>query len=508
MIRIVIVEDELLIRVGIKMIIENSNNDIQVVGAFSNADDTLNFFSHNTADILVTDIKLPAMNGIELIRSLKEKNIDMQFIILSCFAEFEYAREAYELGVDKYVLKHELKEEELIEIIQKVFAERNENIQHLSKHNPLDKELDKMLKYRIAILVVKDKAVKDKYNSGENIDYSILEKIVNEITALQNLSSTRLNSTNRIVCTFSYPKDTAEEEINMSLKTAYKSISTNLNNYFNADVYLSISKTFEYDQKREHQDISFDEIYKEQYVKTLRVADFVFYYNNPCIIDSNQFNIDGDSKIDLNISNDIFFAHDGMENIQKELSAYLKLCKEESVHPNHVRIQIDKYINKLISYVERISEIKIKNLFEEDSYPSYLIIENIIDAAELFKWIVNIIEKIHTAVVRSSDFTITKIKSYIDNNIGDDISLMKISNQCHMTPTYFCKYFKKFTGVTYINYLNNKRVDKAKEYLATTDHSISKIANLVGIDNANYFFRMFKKITNETASNYRKSTKM
>lgn len=498
MIRLVIVEDELLVRVGIKMIIENCDKDIEVVAALSNANDALSFFEHNHVDILLTDINLPGINGIDLIKTLKSRNVDTQYIILSCFAEFEYAREAYELGVEKYILKHELNEEELVKTILDVYKKSANNKSNITKNKLMISNENQQKKYKIAILTVKSKINDSNPLEVESIDYNILENIVKEIAIVQNLATTRLATSNKIVCTFQYSISCIEDEIRDSINTIYKVIVSNLENYFNADVYLSVSKTFSCCTTN-------DDKYQSNYNKTIEFSEYVFYLGSPSIKEyETNFNLD--IKCDLEITSDRFFDEDWLIYINNELRDFFGKCRARRVYPNYIRIQIDKYINKLINYVEQISDVNIKDLFRED-YPSYLIIEKINDVERLSSWVNHVVETIHMAVIKASDSNINRIINYIDKNFSKDLSLTEISNKFHMTPTYFSKYYKKCTGTTYINYLNNKRIEMAKQYLVTTDHNISEIAHMVGMHNTNYFFRIFKKVTGETANNYRKNAK-
>ena len=110
MIRVVIIEDEMLVRIGLKMCITEYDPQLKVVGDFSSAEDALEYFEKNTADVLVTDIRLNGMSGLELLHKLERRKPYLSAIILSCYEDFAYAKEAISLGVDSYVLKHEIDE--------------------------------------------------------------------------------------------------------------------------------------------------------------------------------------------------------------------------------------------------------------------------------------------------------------------------------------------------------------------------------------------------------------
>jgi len=128
MIDVVLVEDEMLVLLGMKMCIQESGQDMRVVATFSPAEDAMEYFDKHTADVLITDVRLTGISGLELIERVKPKHKHMMIIVLSCYADFSYARTAYELGVDKYVLKHELVENELAAMISDMFKDRKTKV--------------------------------------------------------------------------------------------------------------------------------------------------------------------------------------------------------------------------------------------------------------------------------------------------------------------------------------------------------------------------------------------
>lgn len=98
MIRVLIVDDEILARVGIQSLLENSQ-EIQVVGSFNLASEALEFLKTTIVDIIITDIEMPYMDGLEFIRRIREQNLVQGVIILSCYDKFEYAKQAISLGI-------------------------------------------------------------------------------------------------------------------------------------------------------------------------------------------------------------------------------------------------------------------------------------------------------------------------------------------------------------------------------------------------------------------------
>ena len=110
MIRVLVVDDEILARVGIQSILENCG-DIRVAGAFGLAGDALDFLKTNIVDIVITDIEMPYMSGLEFIRKIREQHLAEGNIILRCYDKVEYAKEATSLGMNGYLWANSINQE-------------------------------------------------------------------------------------------------------------------------------------------------------------------------------------------------------------------------------------------------------------------------------------------------------------------------------------------------------------------------------------------------------------
>ncbi|MBO1265186.1 MAG: response regulator [Clostridia bacterium] len=125
MIRVLVVEDEKMIRKGIIMTTDWQSLGCQVVGEASNAQEALKLVEEKSPEIILTDIRMKGMSGIEMIEALKSKE-DIHFIIISGYSDFEYARSALRLGVTDYLLKP-FRDEELEKVLKKVVREIHES---------------------------------------------------------------------------------------------------------------------------------------------------------------------------------------------------------------------------------------------------------------------------------------------------------------------------------------------------------------------------------------------
>ena len=138
MIRIIIIDDEILARIGIQTFLEGKQ-DIMVQGTFSSSLDALAYLRGGSqVDIVITDIEMPDMDGLAFIKAVRDENLSTGIIIVSCHDNFSYAREALELGADSYILKQEVTEEKLNEVIEKINGEKI--LPRLAEKSPGGKE--------------------------------------------------------------------------------------------------------------------------------------------------------------------------------------------------------------------------------------------------------------------------------------------------------------------------------------------------------------------------------
>lgn len=126
--RVLIVDDEVLVRIGIKHSITWDQNGFELIGEASDGKEALEMIQKLAPDIVILDINMPVLNGIEVLRELKEQKYKGKVIVLTCFNEIEYARSAMKYGASDYVLKTTLNTDELLNaLLDLEFDDNNSN---------------------------------------------------------------------------------------------------------------------------------------------------------------------------------------------------------------------------------------------------------------------------------------------------------------------------------------------------------------------------------------------
>ena len=121
--KILIVDDEYIVRLGLKTIVDWAMFGYTVAGEAANGKEALDFFEKNPADVILTDIKMPVMDGLELTRRIRARNKKARIIILSHYDEFSYAQEAISLSAFRYILKSELTKTNLENILKSLYLD-------------------------------------------------------------------------------------------------------------------------------------------------------------------------------------------------------------------------------------------------------------------------------------------------------------------------------------------------------------------------------------------------
>jgi two-component system response regulator YesN len=171
MYRVIIVEDEMLVRVGLKNSIMWSKYEMEVIADVSNGKEALAVYEKEKPDLIITDLKMPVMDGMEFISTVRRKDPDTKILILSCIEEFEYARKAANLKVSGYILKLTMTIDEMETILASVHRE----LKSRNQTTPVT------LNHRMNLNMLKEKLIKDYlfYGAYSDSELAVLLKQMN-----------------------------------------------------------------------------------------------------------------------------------------------------------------------------------------------------------------------------------------------------------------------------------------------------------------------------------------
>jgi len=526
MFSVLIVEDEILVSIGLKNMIDWGSMDMRVVGEANNGKDGLDLYYREKPDLILTDIKMPVMDGLEMITKIRQADKKTKIIILTSYQEFELVHQALKLSVTDYIVKLKMSPEEMETVIIKVRDEliressasgKAESVEELSiikerlikdcimRQSCSDDEFAskvKGLSFRLApqkmiVCVMKIDSFDQLHKKfDEKHEYSVLTSIVNLINDLlekYNRGEIVHEQDERFILILSFGDIADESEIKGLFHDIHSSICFVLKNYFNLSVTFGVSSNGDQycSLKRLYLEASsaleksyFFPIQKIIYFK--EISPYKDHYF--AMIDNLHENVMEFPELDVGYLEEVLAGINLLKGMyQNPKSEILELFKSWMHIPSANNNTLDDYMASLTaSFRDRIVA---SQTFEE--------------TIQLFvQYLKNVTQK-QIGIKRVSKEVSETVK-YIKKNYQKNITLGMIAENVELSPSYISILFKKELQINIIDYINRVRIEKAKELLLHTHLKTYEISEKVGFNDESYFSRIFKKITGFRPIEYKK----
>ena len=487
MIQTIIVDDELLAGVGIKSLIDGKE-DIKVSGVFSGAEEAVTFLREHPIDIVITDIEMSGMNGLELIQIIRKQHLADGVIILSCHDDFSYAQEAISKGTDSYLLKHCVSSDNLLEEIKKVYRKTHNKrtvnrVLYKAQNEAQSDHKDKVY----AVSVVRILA-----ESGFNIDSSMLVNLLEGVVNRYEMGTVFAPYNREIFIIFRFDAGSTQREVCQAVRSNLDTIRSSLQQYLSSRVLFGVSKLFT-DLKQIH----------SKYDEAVSALEMSFYQPEK----QEFFYKDSISAPDFPaFDNENFLAGEGVKRFEETLREYLHCAYLRQMGSAALKARLAQAIGILIDQIlrsHRYSDGLINKWSRETELTE--VVNRTQNAPALQESIAEKMNELHMqclAELNADD--LSQVFSYIKANLSDKLSLVELAEIACMSVPTFSKRFKERTGMTPVQYLNQQRIERAKALLKDSSLSLEQIAEETGFSGANYLIRVFKKVTGQTISEYRK----
>lgn len=518
MYKVLIADDENLIRITLKNMIDWKSLNCEVIALAKDGEEAYRIYEEVHPEIVITDLKMPKMDGIELISKIRKENNNTQVIALSNYSDFELVRDAMKAGAFDYLLKITLEEKELEEIIRQV--KQNCEANTLT----MDEEEDQaLLQLRQSMLMIKNEHVMEEdkflkalnqpifqpyykdyqmaYFRVDNVDVVYETKIKDHAKMKNNLQDLIREtiplgmpylmiflSNHSGVLLFH-----GEEKIRVL--NICNSMIRNISQYM--DIALSITVS-----PKENDVTSF----YQTYLDILASHDKRFYEGEGTLMFSEE-----NFEFEELSMNDISFHTDILTAVQEKDFAQVNRVVNEALH--FMKIQrmdpysVKEYFIFILNNIEGNEIAKgIKEAYPFDALHRYIHISETFDKLkeqvetafeEICKWMWS----------EGSDKykkNIMEIISFIEEHLTEKVTLKMIAEAFGMSESYLSRVFKNETGMNLIGFINDRKMKKAKELLEDESFMIKDVAMQVGIDDQFYFNKVFKKVYGMSPSEYRK----
>ncbi len=499
---VLIADDEIFIREGLEKIISALNPAFEVVKIFENGNALIEYIKENSADVIISDIRMPNGTGLDIAKYVYENKLDIKVVLISGYKEFEYAHEAIHYNVAEYLLKP-TKTEQIKTIL-----------------NNIKNELD--LKKRLngcepvsPVEVSEEQIYFDAVNGSlsEQKLRSLLNKIKKDEKIDEKpcaiISISILNYRKFINEKWQYFEDDFKMAVINILKSDNKQIycSNLCNNEGEYNLFIIsrvICDVYQFEKTVEaHLSFILKNI-KELFGLESRGA-IKNLYSNIFLVEKNNikdvFQKNNQREMYKLISSNI-----AMGNVEETMKLVDEFVDNiENFSTEEIRRAIYDMITALILSFDN-NNFKIDRKFDE-----YFTLKKITDFSckniqELRLWLKDIFTKLtKECETDKNDYTriiIQKAIDYINEHYSEPITLDIVADHVYLNSVYFSRVFKQYTGERFTDYVIKVRMEAAIELLKKKKYKVYEISEKVGIGSVKYFFRLFKKHTGYAPKEY------
>jgi len=493
MYKVLIAEDEGLILEGISKIIDWDKLGLQVVHMVRNGMEAVTKLEEEPVDIIITDINMPVMDGLELLTEVRKKDKRMRCVILSGYDEFQYARRAIRLDVENYILKP-INEVELENILTEAVG-KLKKIDHGEKRSIISKQ--KLLRFLSGEMkegstdYFKELGIHMDKPYGVAANIKIKQKNIKEEKMADILSYLKEECKKHDMHFFNYAKDeiillfftdTAEEACLMSY---FSQLQDKIEAFFEVLTFFTVSSLFtELNNLRP----ALKEIRKLQ--KYIMFAGYSSCIDKSYVSGRKSKNI----ALDEGYLQKMILAKDRLAVNAYIEDLFVNNIAIEQVTSDviyHLSIKLALALQNIINEFKLTKKNKLKNLAE--------VIEELFRADELSDikgiFLLEIIEIMECINIEDSQYTpvVRQILSDVEHNYREDMNLKTLANAYNMNTSYLGQLFQKEVGCSFSQYVTNIKNSKAKDLILKTNMKINDIAKEVGYTDASYFYRKFKQ---------------
>lgn len=520
--RIALLDDEEIVTNGIQRVFDLNAFGYDLAGVFHNPLRLLEQINELKPDLIITDVKMPQMDGLEFARNVKEIRPETEIVILSGHDEFAFATTAMKIGVSDYLLKP-IRKKDFSDMLVDMYKRIEERYEKESYYDSLNDFVEK------------------NYNAYKNnfflelADGGVFDEA--QYAAIKQRCESDLLNTRYLLLKVDIYKIPSEMDFMSEIGKLSHRIAQELSYYGKVEEFTNDESLFFILYDLEETDTAgIRELIKQQ-MKQLGLEgkhlmlgisqphqgiDEFFAARNDCVrqIFMQAMNIDEASeanpvrqaKINLKVPyveiEELFRALslrdakaageiiDELYAASDEKNLYegygititflilLRMCQiQNKYQENHLMIN-EKFLD--LKYLQKICP----TMNEQRSLVS--------------KFTMSVIELLSQESISEPSKMVLAAVNYINQHFSENISLADVADNVNISKNYLCDVFKKELGVTFINYVTDLRMEKAKEYLANTDMKMYEISEAVGYSDYAYFSQIFKKHTGTTLSNYRK----
>lgn len=514
---ILIVDDEKKEREGIRHLLERYGFDLEVTLA-ANGEDALLEFEKRDYDVLLTDIKMPFMDGIQLIKEVQERGKNPICIIYSAYGEFEYVKNAISLGVVEYLLKP-LRLDAFEELFIKIMDRCKARDEREKEKEQIKQAYEEVVTYKLNLSLL-------RYLESESAEYreknfSCLEKIIGEMEKWFDFESNVCIPVLISCCQNQFPMEWEAYQLEIEKQLGGKMLIINKTDNQILVVLVREKKSFQGKELKikcetfiEQSEGKYQtEVFvvigsavdslkflKKEYEDIKKQTDYQFFASGSMLIVNDEFYFFKKEKNLLALYFERIFCsaqmedYVGIKNEFEKVFAYIeKQNRVSSIYVKYTFSEAVKGINEytksdinILAYVERIYSARS---FNEVSKIVCEFLDNIVEQKR---------------VDRKDNRLIRMAKDIIYERYGDSgLNVSAIAEELQVSVAYLSGLFKRETGENLVKFITRYRVEKSKELLRQSNRKVSDISADVGYVSVSYYISIFRSLEGCSPLQYR-----
>ena len=507
MLKVLFADDEPLMLEGLRFLVDWEKLNFEVCGEALDGEDALQLIHSTRPDLVITDVRMPVIDGLELIKIFTESEYQPKFIIFSGYADFEYAKEALRYGVSNYLTKP-LDERELTEALQIVAEQIREEHKLASRQELVDAFIQAET---VSRLLMRENTAEEAEEALEALGIETGSRICCVLAQGDSLDNSHLRnrflsaSVKEMFCDLSvYPFMAGSHkqgyllvsppegpELNPMMLTSW---INEVRTQYSGQIFISASL--------EHHGTAFlNTAYHEALAAELGGSDL----NNREIGFFQKQDQDQMALLPAGLKKSLLqsVTEGQLEQISSHLRDIFKIFSANST----LSTWIDAYLSNIKA--ELLREIDARGgepaIWADKWFPLRVtacclpLLERKTeeDLHEVAKWFAS-------GGNNEEDLLVTAAIDYVRTHYQEKVKLQDIAKLLHVNPAYLGQRIKKHYGITFNEFLHESRIEKAKELLRRTDMCISDISGRVGYTDADLFAAKFKALNGVSPSVYKK----
>lgn len=499
--KILIVDDEYIMRRGIRFMMDWEAQGFQVVGEASNGKEALDMMEELNPHIVFCDIAMPVMDGIDFMRVAHKKYPNAQIVILSGYDKFEYVRQALLNGAVDYILKPTLNPEELSRILtkaasripgmqlkKKASCSLENRLEHFLKSSDEEiKEQEFMQYFTQSCYRIMGIPIRFHSTGGKDLAQVIFEKAEQYLKEHAPGNYLKFMHNPEFLCVvFNYPlKD--EERLTAIMKEMVEQLVL-----IHGQAFAVAGR-----QRRKLADL------KKDFGNPEFLEAEIFYHKGIRLYETTEQQEAEPTVHKFDFRRFSSVVSDGRYSEAAEMfQGYIYKAVEERMPEFKLKNQTKNLLYNLIGSVNS----KVQAL-EQIRYEYFAKIDGAVYVEEFLEVFRSLMEALMECFGESQDRKLQEMLEYISEHYQDELDLTNLADTFNFNYSYLSTYFNTRMGEGFSEYLNRIRVNHACRYLEKGELSIAVVSDRVGYSDQSYFCRVFKKITGETPSAYRRGHK-